>query len=82
MESERGALVRGPDPPSAHSVHKTACDTWWAPSRRLMQTPYIWALLCRKQAMKNLDPSPMAKINIFQIWEKKGVRRRGQLLVP
>ena len=35
MKSERGALVRGSDPPSGHSVHKTAGDTWRAPARRL-----------------------------------------------
>ena len=38
MKSERGALVRGSDPPSGHSVHKTAGDTWRAPARRLIRT--------------------------------------------
>ena len=38
MKSERGALVKGSDPPSGHSVHKTAGDTWRAPARRLIQT--------------------------------------------
>ena len=27
MKSERGAFVRGSDPPSGHSVHNTASDT-------------------------------------------------------
>ena len=38
MKSDRGALVRGSDPPSGHSVHKTTGDTWRAPARRLIQT--------------------------------------------
>ena len=77
MKSERGALVRGSDPPSGHSGHKTAGDTWRAPTRRLTQ-----ALLCGKQATKSLDPSPMAKNRpFFQIW-KKSIGRRGQLLAP
>ena len=35
--SERGALVRGSDPPSGRSVHKTAGDTMRARARRLIQ---------------------------------------------
>ena len=38
MKSERVALVRGSNPPSGHSVHNTAGDTWRAPARRLIQT--------------------------------------------
>ena len=38
MKSERGALVRGSDPPSGDSVRETAGDTWRAPAGRLMQT--------------------------------------------
>ena len=38
MKSERGALVRGSDPPSGHSVHKTTGDKWRAPAWRLIQT--------------------------------------------
>ena len=37
MNSERGALVKGSDPPSGHSVHNTAGDTWRAQARRLIQ---------------------------------------------
>ena len=37
VKSERGALVRGSDPPSGHSVHKTTGDTLRAPARRLIQ---------------------------------------------
>ena len=38
MKCERGALVKGSDPPSGHSVHNTAGDTWRARARRLIQT--------------------------------------------
>ena len=38
MKSERGAPVRGSDPPSGHSVHKTTGDGWRAPARPLIQT--------------------------------------------
>ena len=38
MKFERGALVRGSDPPSGHSVHKTNGDRRRAPARRLIQT--------------------------------------------
>ena len=63
MNSERGALVRGSDPPSGYSVLKTIGDRWWASARRLIQ--HIWALLCRKQATNILELSPMAKIGLF-----------------
>ena len=33
MKSERGALVRGSDPPSGRSVHNTADDTSRAPAQ-------------------------------------------------
>ena len=38
VKSERGALVRGADPPSGHSVHKTTGVRWRAAARRLIQT--------------------------------------------
>ena len=78
MKSERGALVRGSDPPFGHSVHKKTGDRWRASARRLIQK-HIWALPCRKQATKILDSSPMVKN--FQVWEKS-VGRRGQHLAP
>ena len=37
-KSERGAPVRGSDPPFGHSVHRTNGDRWRAPARRLIQT--------------------------------------------
>ena len=63
MKSERGALVRGSDPPSGHSVHKTAGDTWRAPARRLILT--IWALLFGKQVTKKMIPFRWQKIDRF-----------------
>ena len=44
VKSERGALVRGSDLPSGHSVDKTTGDRWRAPARRLIQT-YLGAAL-------------------------------------
>ena len=40
MKSERGAPVRGSDPPSGHSVYKTTGDRWRAPARRLIQNSF------------------------------------------
>ena len=79
MKSERGALVRGYDRPSGHSVHNTAGDMWGAPGRRPKLN--FWQLVCRKQTKKNLDPSPMAKQNFFRV-SKNSVGRRGQHLAP
>ena len=59
MKSERGALVRGSDPPFGHSVHDTAGDRWRATARRLIQT--LLGADVEKQATKILDPSPMAR---------------------
>ena len=36
MKSERGALVRGSDPPSGHSDPGTAGDMWQGPAWRLI----------------------------------------------
>ena len=63
MKSERGALVRGSDPPSGHSVHKTTDDRWRVPARRLIQTHLGAAVY--KTGDKILDPSPMAKNRPF-----------------
>ena len=49
MNSERGALVRGSNPPYGHSVHITACDTWRAPARRLIQTHLSTCVENRRQ---------------------------------
>ena len=40
MKSERGALVRGSDPPSGHSVYKTTGDKWRAPATRLITNTF------------------------------------------
>ena len=65
MKSERGALVKGSDPPSCHSVHKTTDDMVGGGAGQASDTKHIWALLCRKQATKILDSSPMAKNRPF-----------------
>ena len=38
VNSERGELVRGSDPPLAHSAHSTARGLWRAPIRLLSKT--------------------------------------------
>ena len=69
VKSERGALVRGSDPPSGRSVHKTTGDRWRAPARRMIQT--IWALLCTKTGNKISHASPMAKNRpFFRCWRR------------
>ena len=64
MKSARGAAVRDSDPPSGRSVHNTADDTWRAPARDVWYK-HIWALMCRKQTTKILDPWPTAKNTHF-----------------
>ena len=64
QKSERGALVRGSDPPSGHSVHTTAGDTWRAPARRLIQNTFGRCCV-KNRRQKILDPSPMAKNRPF-----------------
>ena len=67
MKCERGALVRDSDPPSGHSVHSAACDTWRARARRLIRT-HLGATV-NKTADKSLDPSLMAKNRTcFRSW--------------
>ena len=38
VNSERGELVRGSDPPLVYSAHSTAGDLWRAPIRLLLKT--------------------------------------------
>ena len=38
VNSERGELVRGSDPPLVYSAHSTAGDVWRAPTRLLLKT--------------------------------------------
>ena len=63
MKAERGAPVRGFDPPSGDTVLKTTGEE--AGAGQASDTNTFWSLLCRKQARKNLDPSPMAKNRPF-----------------
>ena len=46
VNSERGELVRGSDPPLVYSVHSTAGDLWRAPIRLLLKQ--TWRLVCRE----------------------------------
>ena len=80
VKSERGALVRGSDPPSGHSVQKTTGDGWRAPTRRLMQT-HLGAAVYKTGDENYRSLSDGKKSAFFQNREKS-VGRRGQLLAP
>ena len=64
MKSERGALVKGSDPPSGHSVHKTTGDTWRAPARRLIHT-HLGAAVKENRRQKFPIPLRWQKIGLF-----------------
>ena len=68
MKSERGALARGSDPPSGHSVHKTAGDMWRVPARRLIQTNLGAAVY--------LVENRRQKFSIPLQWQKTGLFSR------
>ena len=59
MKSGRGALVRGSDPPSRHSVDETTCDRWQAPARR-----HIWHW-CAENRLQKFLTSPQCKKRPF-----------------
>ena len=67
MKSERGALVRGSDPPSGHSVLKTTGDRWRAPARRLMQT-HLGAAVWKTGDKYSRTLSDGKKSALFQVW--------------
>ena len=80
MKSERGALVRGSDPPSGHSVYKTTGGTWRAPARRLIQT-HLGAAVWKSGDKMSRSFSDAKNRPFFRVWEKS-VGCRGQLLAP
>ena len=59
VNSERGELVRGSDPPFVHSAHSTAGDVWRAPIRLLLKN--AWRPVCRKLRRKLSIASHRAK---------------------
>ena len=59
VNSERGALVRGSDPPSGHSVHTTTGDRWRAPARRLITHLGAACLLYTSPSPRDLSTSRM-----------------------
>ena len=82
INSERGALVRGSDPPFGHGVHKTTGDRWRAPARRQASDTNTFGRCCVKNRREKFSiPLWWRKIDIFQVWEKS-VGRRRQLLTP
>ena len=78
INSERGALVRGSDPPSGHSVHNTAGNTWRAPARRLLQKIYVHGCVENSRPKISIPPR-WQKIELVSGWEKTA-GRRGQPL--
>ena len=81
VKSERGAAVRGSDPPSGHSsVQKR--PVIGGGRRPGVRYKRIWALLCRKQATKILDPSPMAKNMPFFGFGRRAVDAAGNFSPP
>ena len=80
MKFERCALVRGSDPPSGHSVHRTTGGRWRAPAKRLIQT-HLGAAVWKTGDKKSRSLSDGNKYAFFEVWEKS-VGRRGQLLAP
>ena len=65
MKSERGAPVRGSDPPSGHSsVHKTTGEKWRAPARRLIQT-HFGRCCVENRRQKFSIPLRWQKIGLF-----------------
>ena len=67
MKSERGALVRGSDPPSGHSPHETAGDTWRAPAKRIIQT-HVGAAVSKTGDKKKSIPLQLQKKTFSQVW--------------
>ena len=51
VNSERGELVRGSDPPLVYSAHSTAGD-FVAGAKQVLLRTYIWRLVCRKLRQK------------------------------
>ena len=64
MNSERGALFRGSNPPQGHSVHTTAGDMWRAPGRRPRKKTF------GRSCIKNIRQ----KISIPLRWQKMFAR--------
>ena len=74
MKSERRALVRGSDPPSGHSVHKTTGDV--AGAGQSSDTNTFGRCCVENRTTKILDPSPMAKVLKIGLFSDLGEERR------
>ena len=80
VNSERGALVRGSDPPSGYSVHKTTGDTWWVPARRLTK---IWGRWCVENERQRIStPLRWRKIYFEYIFSCLAEERRTSRAAP
>ena len=83
MKSERGALVRGADPPSGHSVHKTAGHMYVAGVAQASYTNTFGRCCVENRRQKISIPLLYKKFTILS--NLRGGRRtprRWQLLAP
>ena len=65
MKSERGARLRGSDPPSGRSVYETSGNTWWASARRLIQTHLFGRCCVHNRRYKFSIPLRWQKVGLF-----------------
>ena len=66
MKHERGALVRGSDPRSGHSVDETAGDMWRLPARRLIPN-HLAAGMSKTDDQNSRSLSDGSKYSFFQV---------------
>ena len=81
MKSERGAPVRGSDPLSGHTVHKTTGDRWRAPACT-SGTNTFGRCCVENRRQKILDPSPMAKNRPFFRFGRRALDAAGNFSPP
>ena len=63
MNSKRGELVRGPDPPLVHRADSTAGDLWRAPIRLLLKTRLAAGVYITETKLYRPPPGVRARIN-------------------
>ena len=80
MNSERGALVRVPDPPQGHRVHTMAGDMRQALTRLMIQTQS--GAEVQKADVIFFRSVSKARILVFNFGRNKSVGRRRQALAP
>ena len=79
MNSERGALVGGSDPPSDHSVHHTAGYFVAGAGQASDKKIFVHGCVENRRQKVSISPRWQTNIPFFQVWEKS-VGRRGRPL--